>query len=100
MDTNEFSDFLNNNGFNSSFLNDERFKDEPGTILCNKLRKEIDNNPKHNISLNSALEFINFYGIRGVMDMHDPYMHIISQEALRAIDLAILAGHTIKMAKD
>jgi hypothetical protein len=100
MNETESSKFLDKNGFNQSFLDDDRFKGEPGQILCNRLREELGADPQHNISLDSALEFINFYGIKGVIDMEsDAWMRLIAQEALRAIDKAMLEGYSVKMVK-
>lgn len=105
MDSKEFSKFLDRNGFNDSFLDDTRFKNEPGSLLCNRLRKEMGEDPNHFISLDSALKFVNFYGIKGVVDMQDynardAWMRLIASETLRAMDIAMLDGYSFKMIKE
>ena len=85
---------------NNSFLDDKRFKDHPGFKLCNRLREEMGNDPKHNLSVESALEFVNFYGVQGTIDAEDPWLRLLSQEAVRAIDLSMLDGYTLKLVKD
>lgn len=82
--------------FTSSWLYDKRFEKEPGYILCHKLRKEMDESPNHEITLESAVEFLNFYGFDGMFKYicgKDAWMHCLALSAIRQLDGAMIDGN-------